>query len=209
MNSSKHNNHGFTLIELLVVIAISGIVMAGIYSVYYSQQKSYIVQDEVAAMQQNLRVAMFHLSRDIRMAGCDPSGNANAGITAASSTSFTFTRDIRGKDEGDPPDGDTGDTNENITFTIGGGGLQRNGTLIADNIDALDFVYLNANGNVTASLFLIQSVQVTIVARTGKMGSEFTNSTAYRNQQGTTIYTAPGDNNRRQLLTTNIRCSNL
>ena len=209
MKRSKHNNYGFTLIELLVVIAMSGIVMAGIYSVYYSQQKSYIVQDEVAAMQQNLRVAMFHLSRDIRMAGCDPSGNANAGITAAASTSFTFTRDIRGKDEDDPPDGDTGDTNENITFSIGGGGIQRNGTLIADNIDALDFVYLNANGAVTASLLQIRSVQVSIVARTGKGDPGFTNSTAYQNQQGTVIYTAPGDNNRRRLLTTNIKCRNL
>jgi type IV pilus assembly protein PilW len=205
----KKNNHGFTLIELLVVIAISGVVMAGIYSVYYSQQKSYIVQDEVAGMQQNLRTALFHMSRDIRMAGCDPTGNANAGFTAASATSISFTEDIRGKDENDPPDGDTADTNESITYSLGGGGLQRNGTVIADNIDALDFICLNATGAVTASLLQIRSVQVTIVARTEKGDPGFTNNTKYYNQQGTEIYTAPGDNNRRRLLTSNINCRNL
>jgi len=205
----KKNNHGFTLIELLVVMVISGVVMAGIYSVYYSQQKSYLVQDEVAGMQQNLRTALFHLSRDIRMAGCDPSGNANAGFTAATATSVSFTEDIRGKDADDPPDGDTGDTNESVTYSLGGGGLQRNGTVIADNIDALNFVYLNATGAVTASLLQIRSVQITIVARTEKGDPGFTNTTTYRNQQNDPIYTAPGDNNRRRLLTTNINCRNL
>ena len=56
--------HGFTLVELLVAIAVAGIVMAGIYSSYYSQQKSYVAQKQVAAMQQNLRVGMYYMERD-------------------------------------------------------------------------------------------------------------------------------------------------
>ena len=43
-----NKNKGFTLIEILVSLAILGIVLAGIYSVYTMQHKSYIVQEQVA-----------------------------------------------------------------------------------------------------------------------------------------------------------------
>ncbi|MCF8063103.1 MAG: prepilin-type N-terminal cleavage/methylation domain-containing protein, partial [Deltaproteobacteria bacterium] len=65
---------GFTLIELLVTVVVSGVVMAGIYTTFVSQQNSYIVQSETAALQQNLRAAMFNLKREIRMAGYNPAG---------------------------------------------------------------------------------------------------------------------------------------
>ncbi len=53
------SNQGFTLLELVVAMALVGIIMAGVYATYFSQQKSYLVQDQVAAMQQNLRAGMF------------------------------------------------------------------------------------------------------------------------------------------------------
>jgi prepilin-type N-terminal cleavage/methylation domain-containing protein len=72
LNSRK----GFTLVELLVTLAISGVVMAGVYSVFYTQQKSYTTQEQVSEMQQNLRACMLMMSRDARMAGFSfgPSG---------------------------------------------------------------------------------------------------------------------------------------
>ena len=110
----KNSSQGFTLLELLTVLAIIGVVMAGIYSSYYSQHKSYVAQSEVAVMQQNLRGAMLLMAKEIRMAGCDPTGNANAGIVARDAASITFTLDTRGEDAEDPPDGDTDDSNERI-----------------------------------------------------------------------------------------------
>ncbi|UCF72314.1 MAG: prepilin-type N-terminal cleavage/methylation domain-containing protein, partial [Deltaproteobacteria bacterium] len=65
-----HNRKAFTLAELLVAMVVVGVVMAAIVSTYYSQQKSYVAQEQVAAMQQNLRAAMFYMEREIRMAGC-------------------------------------------------------------------------------------------------------------------------------------------
>ena len=203
----KQNENGFTLVELLVAMAISVIVMASIGYVYYTQQKSYVAQEQISAMQQNLRAAMYYMEREIRMAGFDPTQNANAGIITATSNSITFTEDI---------DGDGAfSVNENITYSLadkdgdGDNDLERNGNLIAENIDALDFVYLDSNGAPTVPISNIRSVQVTIVARTGKGDPGFTNNTTYLNQQGTTIYTAPGDNKRRRRLTTTIKCRNL
>jgi len=230
-----NNKKAFTLIELLVALAISGVVMAGIYSAYYSQQKSYITQEQVAAMQQNLRAAMYIMPREIRMAGCDPTGSAGAGIQTANTNSITFTLDITGGesdgkdndnngsvDEDDEKrfsDGFCDDTNENITYSLyTADGIQKLGRKspltainqpVAENIDALDFVYLDANGAPTATLANIRSVQITLVARTGRGDPGYTNNTSYQNHQGSTIYTAPNDSFRRKLLTAEVKCRNL
>ena len=60
---------GVTLIELLIALVISAILIAGIYKVYISQQRSYASQEQVADMQQNVRVAINRMLREIRMAG--------------------------------------------------------------------------------------------------------------------------------------------
>jgi len=217
------NEQGFTLMELLVVTVIAGVVMAAIYTTYYSQQKSYVAQEQVAGMQQNLRAAMLFMEREIRMAGCDPTGNADAEIITADSNSTHFTMDIRGTSEGSDPDGDTDDTNEDITYTLYDyngdtvNDLGRNtgagNRLIAENIDALDFVYLDEAGipiaTPVAHLSTIRSVQITIVARTGRGDPGYVNNTTYRNQQDTVILAAQNDSLRRRRLTTNIRCRNL
>jgi len=62
-------NKGFTLVEILVVIAILGLVMASIYSIYLTNMKSAYSQEEVVEVQQNLRIAMDSITKDIRMAG--------------------------------------------------------------------------------------------------------------------------------------------
>jgi prepilin-type N-terminal cleavage/methylation domain-containing protein len=62
-------NEGVTLIELLVAMAISAILIAAIYRTFISQQKTYTVQEQVVDMQQNVRVAINKMMREIRMAG--------------------------------------------------------------------------------------------------------------------------------------------
>lgn len=219
---------GFTLSELLVAMVISAVVMAAIHSSYTSQARSYVVQEQMAAMQQNLRAAMFYMEKETRMAGCDPTRAANAGITTANASSISFTEDIRGAAEGSNPDADTNDPNESITYSLAAGDLLRNdmygiGTKsIAQNIDALNFVYLDGasppnvldddgNGNVTTSISDIRSVQITVVARTDRADPQdkYTDTSSYTNQQGTVILAAQNDHFRRRLLTTTIRCRNL
>ena len=200
-NTYYLNNTGFTLLELLVAVAISGIVMAGIYSVYYTSQKSAIVQEETTAMRQNLRAGLDIMAREIRMAGYDPTHLANAGIVTAGSNSIVFTNDLNG-------DGDTSDTDENITYALSGTNLQRNGQTVAENIDALNFVYLDASGAVTATLSDIRSVQVTMVARTGKADREYLDTNSYSSPWGV-VLAAQNDHFRRRLLGTRVICRNL
>ena len=64
------SDSGFTLIEMLIAIAVSGIVLAGLVSMFTTTNRAYKRQDETATLQQSLRVAKMNLERDIRMAGC-------------------------------------------------------------------------------------------------------------------------------------------
>ena len=65
----KKSQNGFTLVELLLAMAISLVVMAAIFKTFKSQQDTYIIQDQVSVMQQNLRGAMYVLTRDLELAG--------------------------------------------------------------------------------------------------------------------------------------------
>lgn len=213
--SSSFNvlSQGFTIIELLVGMAVSLLALTAIYSTFQAQHKSYLMQQEVAAMQQNLRAAMFYMQREIRMAGCDPLGTAGAGIIAASDSSINFSEDVRGDNVGDPPDGNLNDPNENIIYSLNGGNLVRNtgggNQTVAENIDALNFVYLDANGSETAVLADIRSVEITIVARISNELRDSPNNRDYFNQRNTQILSAQGDRYSRRRLSSAIKCRNL
>jgi len=68
-NQKRHTDQGFTLVELMIAMAISLVVMGAIFLTFKSQQDSYIIQAQITATQQNLRAAMYILTRDIQMAG--------------------------------------------------------------------------------------------------------------------------------------------
>jgi type IV pilus assembly protein PilW len=61
---------GFTMLEMLVVVGIFGVVLGGVLKVFDTSNYTYMVQEEMAAMQQNVRVSKMFLERDVRMAGC-------------------------------------------------------------------------------------------------------------------------------------------
>jgi type IV pilus assembly protein PilW len=175
---------GFTVIELLLAVAIAGIVMASFYSIYMSQQSSYLRQEEIAAMNQNIRSALFYMGKEIRMAGLDPTGTADAGIVENLPNRIRFTEDIQGQTENDPPDGNIGDSNEDISYFLddadddGDTDLVRDAgfgkRLIAENIGSLLFDYLDGDGNTAGSLPAIRFVEVTLKAVTANGSSDRT-----------------------------------
>lgn len=63
------NRKGFTLVELLIVLGMLGVVMTAIYSLFSENQRSAYIQEDVLDVQQNLRIAMESISRDVKMSG--------------------------------------------------------------------------------------------------------------------------------------------
>lgn len=84
MNKLKNNrNDGFTLIELLVVSGMLLFVLAAVYSLYETSRRTANVEENVIDLQQNLRIAMDSITRDVRMAGFLAAPSVNYGVKNA------------------------------------------------------------------------------------------------------------------------------
>jgi type IV pilus assembly protein PilW len=217
MNKTSHvksNKKGFTLVELLIAMAISGIVAGAIFTAFQSQQKSYLIQDQVAEMQQNIRAAMDIMVREIRMAGYDPAGSSEATILGANSTNINITMDIDG-------DGNCSST-ETITYSlydaygdsdsdIGRKTDAGNNQPVAENIDNLEFYYTLEDATKTltpADPNNIRSVQIAILARAEHEDSKFSNTKNYTAPSGAN-WGPYNDGFRRRLLSTTVKCRNM
>lgn len=60
---------GFTLIEMMITVALSSLVGVLIYTVFIEQTRAYRMQADMGTMQQNLRIGMELLTRDVANAG--------------------------------------------------------------------------------------------------------------------------------------------
>jgi prepilin-type N-terminal cleavage/methylation domain-containing protein len=88
--SASKKEYGFTLIELLVVSAMLAIVLTAMYSLYTSHQRTAYVSDETVEVQQNLRMAMDSISKDIRLAGLLlPTGTGNTPVSLGTAMTIT------------------------------------------------------------------------------------------------------------------------
>ncbi len=123
--------------------------------------------------------------------------------------------------------GKTTDTAEDITYSLydaysdGDMDLGRksgngNNQPVAENVDALNFVYLGGNGNVLGPLPLtlaernnIRSIEVSIIVRSRRPDPDYYDTKAYFNKQGTQILAAPEDHYHRKLLSMTVKCRNL
>jgi type IV pilus assembly protein PilW len=85
---------GFTLIELMIAIMISSVVVASGYTILTTTHKATISNERAVGTQQNIRVAMELIARDIKQAGFGmpvapntpvggTAGNCATGATAA------------------------------------------------------------------------------------------------------------------------------
>ncbi|WP_299978199.1 prepilin-type N-terminal cleavage/methylation domain-containing protein [Desulfobacula sp.] len=232
-NNLTLKEHGFTLIEILITMAITGIISTALFVSFQSQQKSYVVQENVAAMQQNLRAGMDMMVREIRMAGYDPyGGSAGAGITIAvvdgnnnSTIEFTIVADDDGDDNNN--DGTTDETGELKTikyeiYDAYGDGRNDLGRqvgssastkrAVSENIDALEFFYtlLDGSKTLTPDPALVRSVQITLLARVERGDKDFdSGDRTYARPSEETNWGPYTDNFRRRLLTTTVKCRNM
>ncbi len=76
VNRHLTNSRGFTLVELLIVSGLVGIVMAAVLGLVVTTQRHTRTSEEVVDVQQNLRVALDFMSRDLRHAGLGVAADA-------------------------------------------------------------------------------------------------------------------------------------
>ncbi|MFQ5658295.1 MAG: PilW family protein, partial [Candidatus Methylomirabilales bacterium] len=60
---------GFTLVELLVASTLMVIIIVPLFTMYVSSDTTYNTGVDRADIQQNARVALYRMSREVRMAG--------------------------------------------------------------------------------------------------------------------------------------------
>ena len=264
---------GFTLIEFMVATTVSTLVLIAIYVVYATQSRSYVAQEHISEMQQNLRAAMYMIGRDLRMAGYDPFSREDKledgldndcdggdpdesgeliGVLVAKKDSITVNMSLYDGVDNDN-DGDTDELDEAglidiekastaglepcgikeiVTYSLFDSdwqarcvgrktGMPENSAFsteaIAENIDALDFVYLDEDrnvlddggGGVEENRDKIRIVQVTIVAKSRNLERHFEQKQVFYNLQNEVVFDAPQDNYRRLSQSVEIRCRNL
>lgn len=163
-----YGDSGFTLVEVMIALLLSGIVIASIYSAFQSQQNSYLAQEQVSEMQQNVRIGLDMLTKDIRLAGYNPAGGAGTGFVDAdnfngtavntNATQIAFTADLDGDGTidtvGQDANGD-GSTDladmEQIAYRLNGTNLQRySGSVtgailwqtVAEHVESIEFQYV-------------------------------------------------------------------
>jgi type IV pilus assembly protein PilW len=147
---------GFTLIELLVAMVVFMIALGAMYSVFESSNRTASVQNEVVDAQNNLRAVIGVLARELRMVGYD-------GGSFLDATANSFEVDING-------DG-IFIIDDDARYELVGNEFERNGALLADNIDSVVFTYILDAGTETSTptasqLSDIRRVRVEVTAVT-------------------------------------------
>jgi type IV pilus assembly protein PilW len=101
----QSSQKGLSLIELMVAMVVGLLLVAGVSKIFLEGKKTYSFQQSLARIQENGRMALEFLGRDIRMAGytgCASGDYSSMTNTLNSSTliNYDFSRGVRGYDVG-------------------------------------------------------------------------------------------------------------
>jgi len=155
MKPQMNNERGYTLAELLTAMAVMGLLLAGLLLTLQEGQTAYQYGAGRAEVQQNARVALERMLRELRSAST---------ITTSSANAVTFTY--------------LDDTNTLITvaYSLSGAGapylLQRNQTGAANQPDtliggvtSLAITYYDPSGVATSTAANVRSIDIQITTR--------------------------------------------
>ena len=213
--SERKTKNGFTIIEVMIAVVISSVLITAVYQTFHSQQRSYTMQNEAAAMEQNLRGSLYLLTKELRSAGYNPNQATTNDFRFV--TSFPATNNLfvvnYATDHSivaftlDTCDGTDvcgviePNRNEQIAYRFNDAQktLERfNDTqanpaqkweIVASNIDAVYFTYFDQKNNkiTTNNPENIEYVEIALLARTGKQDSKYTNTHVYTNKEGVNL----------------------
>jgi type IV pilus assembly protein PilW len=184
---------GFTLIELMVSMGIGMVVLAAVTTTFMLQTKVYNAQQQINEMEQNARGVLDVITRELKMAGYKPNGGSFSGVTY-STTQLMIQTDLDAS--GGISSSTTANeqityaydsTNKQITRAVGSGSA----LVLADNITAFTFSYLDSTGASTTTSANIRQVSISITARTANPDPNYTSNGGYRTYTVTATITPP------------------
>ncbi len=158
MRAKRSGQSGFSLLEALVSLALFGVVLAAALGTY-SQSRLLFTRSEIRTdVQQNARLAMGEMARQIRMAGyfpenftaTPPSPAITEPVLVATDGFLTVHGDVDGSDatngfsfclDGTVLRRTRDATNQLAAYTCSGGDI------LAENVTELRFTYYDATGN--------------------------------------------------------------
>lgn len=185
------DSRGFTMAELMVTTVILSLVLVVINGVFFSTNEMYVKTNRRAAIQMDARLGSSILLKELRHAGCDPTGTAlNSGLGLADATAIRVLADM-------DADGNitTVEPSEDVTYTYNAGQqtVFRNPGAgpqpIATNVTAFNITYFDNNNNALGPLPLtaqqmsqVQSIGLTMTTADRDVGDVTVSTTiAMRN----------------------------
>jgi type IV pilus assembly protein PilW len=193
-----NHSRGFSLVELLIAMAVGMVILGAMYGLFTIQSKQLGNQDVITEMQQNARMALDIVTREVRMAGYNPSGTLTrctgttptasttcVGIRTAAASTISFTTDLNGN--GSLASG-SANPNENIVFDryLSAGvyslGRTSNGVKqpVIEHLDLLSFSYVDANGAASTNLAEIREIVITIRTIASKKDPAYAANSGFR-----------------------------
>jgi type IV pilus assembly protein PilW len=163
---------GFLSVAMFMVLLISGRVVGGLTHLFVMQPRLSEAQDVTRDLVQNARIALEVMTREIRMAGYNPTGASFDGVIYAP-TQLHIRADLNGNGNTDDPDEDIRYTYNAETQQIIRVDCTGQGTL-AEHIQAFTLTGLDAGGKPTTVGAHVRQLRITVTARAAAMGPQNT-----------------------------------
>ncbi|GMR04794.1 MAG: hypothetical protein BMS9Abin23_0702 [Thermodesulfobacteriota bacterium] len=77
IRETRTGTAGYTLIEILIVMAILGSVLTAVFALYNVQNRTTTIEEDIVDVQQNLRIGIERIVKDLRMSGFTIAGPVN------------------------------------------------------------------------------------------------------------------------------------
>jgi len=147
------DERGYTLAELLTAMAVLGLLMAGLFLTLQEGQTVYLYGAGRAEVQQNARVALERMLRELRTA-------SSVATSSANDVKFTFLDDTA--------------TSVTVEYTLNGTNLQRNQTvpavagqpdILVGGVTTFAVTYYDINNVATTTAANVYAVDISITTR--------------------------------------------
>ena len=170
---------GFTVTELVLALAMMMMVMAAMFSLLISLNRTYTTQNVTAGVQQVTRAGINIMTRDIRMAGLNPLKINQIGILEASVDKIRFQHDTNGNGtiESDQDEDTAYLLNRNHQLIRQKDGNTRSNKSLINHVEDLTFKYVDRNDEETSILDDIHSVEISLMVREPAGSNKFVSRT--------------------------------